>query len=226
LLNLLSFRYEACGLDGTFNRGKAMNKLFATFTLIISFSLLAACASNQRVQSGYDSNVDFSEYRTYNFSNQIDIENPELPEFLELQFSEAIERQMLVRGYTKADNPDLLVHITVDVKDKSKAPKGRICPSYGDYQSRGAIQYQPYSFGSSNYQPAGGRRTMCKYTEGSIKVDMIDVELKRTIWTGVSLVRIDENDRNLILARNIINDANIMFKNYPSPLHQQIAGMD
>jgi hypothetical protein len=206
--------------------GMTMNRFSGTFSLVICFALLTACASNPRVQSHYDTNVDFSEYRTYNFSKQIETENPDFPELLELQFSEAAERQMLLRGYTKADNPDVLIRVTIDVENKSRAPKGRNCPRYGDYLNRGSIQYQPYSLGSSNYQPVGGRRTMCKYTEGSIKVDMIDVELKRAIWTGVSLVRIDENDRNLILARNIINDASIMFKNYPSRVHQQIAGMD
>jgi hypothetical protein len=170
--------------------------------------------------------VDFSEYRTYNFSRQIETENPELPETLELQFSEAIERQMLVRGYTMADNPDVLIQITIDVEDKSKAPKGRTCPRYGDYYSRGSRQYQPYSLGSSNYQPVGGRRTMCKYTEGSIKVDMMAVELDHTIWTGVSRVRIDETDRNLILALNIFNDAALMFEDYPFHVHPQIAGIN
>jgi len=65
---------------------------------------------------------------------------------------------------------------------------------------------------------------MCKYTEGSITVNLIGVELKRAIWTGVSLVRIDENDRNLVLTLNIINDASLMFENYPFRVHQQIAG--
>lgn len=202
-----------------------MNKFSGNFSLVISFALLTACASNPRVQSHYDTNVDFSEYRTYNFSKQIETENPDFPELLGFQFIAAVERQMLVRGYTKSDAPDILINVSIDVKDRSRAPKRRICPRYGDYLSRGSIQYQPYSLGSSNYQPVGGRRTMCNYTEGSITVDMIGVELNRTIWTGVALVRIDENDRNLILARHIINDTSLMFENYPYRVHQQIAAM-
>jgi hypothetical protein len=206
--------------------GMTMNKFSGTFSLVICFALLTACASNPRVQSHYDTSVDFSEYQTYNFSEQIETENPEFPELLELQFSEAVEQQMLLRGYTKADNPDVLIRVTIDVENKSRVPKARNCPRYGDYLNRGYVQYQPYRLGSSNYQPVGGRRTMCNYTEGSITVEMIGVELKRTIWTGVSLVRIDENERNLILARYIINDANMMFENYPSRVHQQIVGID
>jgi len=202
-----------------------MNNFSGISSLLISFVLLTACSSNPRVQSHYDASVDFSDYRTYNFSQQVETENPEFPELLQLQFSEAVERQMILRGYTMSDNPDLLIHVTIDVENKSRAPKIRNCPSYGDYLNRGYIQYQPYRLGSSNYQPFGGRRTMCKYTEGSIKVEMIGVEQKRTIWTGVSLVRIDENDRNLVLALNIINDASLMFEDYPSRVHQQIAGM-
>ncbi len=203
-----------------------MNRFSGISSLLISFALLTACASNPRVQSHYDTSVDFSEYRTYNFSEQVEPENPDFPELLEFQFIEAVERQMLLRGYTKADNPDVLIHVTIDVENKSRAPKARNCPRYGDYLNRGYVQYQPYRLGSSNYQPVGGRRTMCNYTEGSITVDMIDVEQKRTIWTGVSLVRIDENERNLILARYIIHDSSIMFENYPSRIHQQIAGIE
>ena len=125
-----------------------------------------------------------------------------------------------------APNPDILINITVDVEDKSRPPKGRICPRYGDYLSRGATQGQPYNFGSSNYQPVGGGGTMCNFTEGSITIDMIGVELMRTIWTGVSNVRIDENDRNLMLARYIANDTVIMFENYPFRVHPQVAGLD
>jgi hypothetical protein len=202
-----------------------MHKYLRTSLLLIGFTLLTACASSARVKSDFDSSVDLSEYRTFNFSNPTEIQNPEFPELLGIKFSEAVERQMLLRGYTKADNPDVLIHVLVDVEDKSKAPKGRTCPRYGDYYSRGIVQYQSYSLGSANYQPAGGRRTICNFTEGAIKVDMTGVELDRTVWTGVSLVRIDENDRNLVLARHIINDTHIMFENYPSRTYEQIAGV-
>jgi hypothetical protein len=218
------FCHKTCDCGGVFFWDTTMNELLRIVSLIMSFALLTACASNQRIQSDYDTSVDFSEYRTYNFSRQIETENPELPELLELQFSDAIERQMLVRGYTKADNPDVLIQVTIEVEDKSRVPKRRICPSYGDYFSRGSNSSQPYRLGSSNYQPVGGRSIMCHYTEGSITVDMIGVELKRAIWTGVSLVRIDEYDRNLILARYIFNDASMMFENYPFRVHQQVAG--
>lgn len=199
-----------------------MNRFSGISSLLISFALLTACASNPRVQSHYDTSVDFSEYRTYNFSEQVEPENPDFPELLEFQFIEAVERQMLLRGYTKADNPDVLIHVTIDVQNKSMAPKVRTCPRYGDYLSTGYVQ-RSYK-GYSRHGPADSSRTICKYTEGQITVDMIDVDLARVIWTGVSLVRIDETERNLILARYIIYDARIMFENYPVRVQQQIAG--
>ena len=199
--------------------GMTMNKFSGTFSLLISFALLTACASNPRVQSHYDASADFSEYHTYNFSEQA---YQGFPGVLESQFSEAAERQMLLRGYTKADNPDVLIHVTIDVQNKSMAPKVRTCPRYGDYLSTGYVQ-RSYK-GYSRHGPADSSRTICKYTEGQITVDMIDVDLARVIWTGVSLVRIDETERNLILARYIIYDARIMFENYPVRVQQQIAG--
>jgi hypothetical protein len=44
---------------------------------------------------------------------------------------------------------------------------------------------------------------------------MIDVEQKRTIWTGVSLVRIDERERGVFLNSFIVGDVNTMFEGSP-----------
>jgi hypothetical protein len=51
------------------------------------------------------------------------------------------------------------------------------------------------------------------------------VEQKRTIWTSASHVRIDENERGLILARCLNIDASMMLGKYPVRVQQQIAGM-
>ncbi len=179
-----------------------MNVFLRVFLLLVSFALIVACTSNPRVQSSHDDSLDISVYETYNFSSRTEIENPDLPGTLELYFSAAIERQMLLKGLVKSDKPEILINVSVDVEDVSAPPtRGLNCPRYDDYFSRRV----------ADRYAGEGRRPMCIYTEGSIVVEIVDVELNRTIGEGVSRVRMDEKDRGASLVRSVTNDVAEMF---------------
>ena len=100
-----------------------MNTYLRLFVLVIFIALVTACASEPRVQLMYDEHANFSGYQTYNFEDPTEIENPDFPEFIRLQYSAAIEQQMDKRGYSKAVNPDILINVSVDLKDMTSAPK-------------------------------------------------------------------------------------------------------
>lgn len=161
--------------------------------------------SNSRIKSGYDDSLDFGLYKTYNFRSQTAIENPDFHELLGMTFSAATEQQMLSRGYVRSDNPDILINISMDMIDKQRAPnqKGN-CPSYADYYSQKPSGYYKYS-GRKQARLAESRSTFCAYTEGSISVDMVDVKLRRTIWQGISTVRVDEKEREFLLNGHLLN---------------------
>jgi hypothetical protein len=179
-----------------------MSVFLRVFLLLINFALIVACTSNPRVQSNRDANLNISRYKTYNFSSRTDIENPDLPGTLELYFSAAVERQMLLMGLVKSDMPDILINVSVDIEDVSSAPvRGLNCPRYDDY----------YSQRVADRYAGEGRRPMCIYTEGSIVVEMFNEELSRTLFKGVSRVRMDENDRGDSLARSVVGDVVVMF---------------
>lgn len=193
-----------------------MSNVLRVILLLISFVLVTACASNARVQSSYEDGLDFTHYQTYSFRNPKVIENPDFPELLRQSFASAIEAQMLVRGFSKSENPDILINVSVDVEDISRAPTRNTCPSYGDYYSR---------YLGKNLGAGGGDRPICMYTEGSIKIEMADVNLGRTIWKGVSRVRIDkrEQGQNFTLKRYVIGDVGVMFEGFPFKARQKIA---
>ncbi|MDX2417502.1 MAG: DUF4136 domain-containing protein [Xanthomonadales bacterium] len=186
-----------------------MNRFSGISSLLISLALLTACTSNPRVQSDFDDSVDFSQYKTYNFGSQTEVLDPDFHDVLGLTFSAATEEQMRSRGYVKSDNPDVLINVSVDVEDKTQAPsqgrQGYGCPGYGGRST----------YISSNYNDGKGRSTFCRYTEGSIKIDMIDLKLNRAIWDGVSFVRFDERERGEMLASFIMRDVDTMFESSP-----------
>jgi hypothetical protein len=186
-----------------------MNRFSGISLMLISFALLTACASNPRVQSHYDVSADFSEYQTFNFGSQTEILDPDFHDLLGLTFSAAIEEQMHSRGYVKSDNPDILINVSVDVEDKTQAPSQTSgCPSY-------SIKISSVAIVNSHNIDGKGRGTFCRYTEGPIKIDMVDLKLNRTIWDGVSFVRIDERERGAFLNSFIMGDVDTMFEGSP-----------
>ena len=186
-----------------------MRVFLRVFLLLINFALIAACTSNPRVQSDFDDSVDFSQYKTFNFGSQTEILDPDFHDLLLLTFSAAVEQQMLLRGYVKSDNPDVLFDVSVDVEDKTQAPTATIgCPSY-------SIKKSPVAIVNSHYINGKGRGTYCRYTEGPVKINMVDLKLNRTIWDGVSFVRIDERERGAFLNSFIMRDVDTMFESSP-----------
>jgi len=186
-----------------------MNKFSGVSVLLIGFALMTACTSNPRVQSNFDDSVDFSQYKTFKFGSQTEISDPDFHELLGLTFSAAIEEQMLSRGYVKSNKPDILINVSVDVEDKTQAPTHTIgCPSY-------SIKKGTTAFVNSSYINGKGRGTFCRFTEGPVKIDMVDLELNRMIWDGYSFVRIDERERGVFLNSFIMTDVRTMFEGSP-----------
>jgi len=205
-----------------------MNPYIRLFVLVIIVALVTACASEPRVQSKYDDNVSFGGYQTYNFDGPTEIRNPEFAEHIRLQYSAAIELQMLERGYIKADNPDILINVAVDLKDMTSAPKPATrrpmyphdrpttaCPNSGDYDG------QVTRFVSSS----GSLTALCEFKQGSVSVDMVGMDLNRTIWTGSLLVRIAENEKPVFLLRNIVNETDLLFEDFPFRVRQRSSGL-
>jgi hypothetical protein len=193
-----------------------MKVFLGVFLLLINFTLIVACTSNPRVQSNRDDSLDFSVYETYNFGSRTEIENPDLSGTLELFFSAAVERQLLLKGLVKSDKPDILINVSVDIEDASAPPvRANNCPRYADYYSRRV----------ADRYAGEGRRPMCIYTEGSIVVELVDVELNRTVGKGVSRVRMDEKDRGASLVQSVANDVAEMFGETPVRDGNPVSGM-
>ena len=183
---------------------------------LITLAMVTACATEPRVQSKHDGDLDFSQYEAFNFSSPTAIENPDLGGQLELYFSAAVEQQMLLRGLVKSDEADILINVSVDVDDVSAPPaRANNCPRYDDYYSRR----------SADSYAGEGRRPMCIYTEGMIVINMVDVALNRKIWEGISRVRMDDRDRGASLLRSVVTDVATMFegpqplRSSPNPIH-------
>jgi hypothetical protein len=170
--------------------------------------LLASCASKPTIESDYDHSIDFSKYKTYGFFNPMGIENPNYSSVLGGVFRDAISKEMESRGYVKSDTPDLMVNVSGRMKDKTKVTTS---PSmHGGYYGYRGGRYGAwggYGYGSTTH--------VSNYTEGTVNVDLVDVGLKRMVWEGVAMGRVDDSKTNEETRATINSAIQEMFAGYP-----------
>ena len=187
---------------------------FRKLSVVALFSaavlLLSACASKPSIQSDYDHTVDFSQYSTYGFFNPMGIENPNYSSIYGSIFRSAISREMESRGYTKSDNPDLLINVSGRLQDKT-----RVTTTSDPYMSGGYYGYRRGRYGAWGGYGYGTTTHVSNYTEGTVNVDMVDRAQKRMVWEGVAVGRVQESRTNEETRANINAGIKEMFAGYP-----------
>jgi hypothetical protein len=160
----------------------------ALFFMLVT-SLLAACSSSKifdpKVFVNQDPAADFSKYRTYNYEPQLGTdERRGYRSILSTYLIDAMDEQMQQRGYTKADNPDLMINFFVAREQKIKATQS---PSMsGGY----------YGYRSGYYGAYGGYdTTVTQYTQGTLNIDLVDNKTRTLVWEGIAVGRVTDRVR-------------------------------
>jgi len=171
---------------------------------------LAGCASGPTIQSDYDPTADFSQYRTYGFLSPMGIETPNYSSIYGAIFRDAIAREMESRGYVLSADPDLLLNVSAQLQDKT-----RVMTTSDPYIGR-----HYYGYRRGLYDPWAGygygpTTQVSSYAEGTVNVDMVDRRLKRMVWEGVAVGRIDKKKSNEDRKQNIYTGIREMFAGYP-----------
>lgn len=186
-----------------------MKTLMKLVCVMAAAALLSACSSGPNIRADYDPSVDFSQYKTFNFYSPMGIENPNYSSILGQMFRDAISREMELRGYTQSDSPDLLLNVSAHLDDKTKVTTYNE-PMYGGYYGYRTGFYDPwYGYGY------GTQTHVSQYTEGTVNIDMVDVNQKRMVWEGVAVGRVDEERSNEEVRTAINSGVNEMFASYP-----------
>jgi len=186
-------------------------KKFFQFVMLVSAAVvLASCASKPTIESDYDHTIDFSQYKTYNFFNPMGIENPSYSSIYGSIFRDAIGKEMASRGYTQSDNPDLMVNVSGRLQDKTK-----VTTTSDPYMGGGYYGYRRGAYGAWGGYGYGTTTHVSNYTEGTVNVDIVDRALKRMVWEGVAVGRVNEKRTNDETRENIYSGIQEMFAGYP-----------
>ncbi|KAA9130423.1 DUF4136 domain-containing protein [Marinihelvus fidelis] len=181
-----------------------------TTLVLMSFALfLGACASGPEIHSDYDRSVDFTEYKTFNFFNPMGIENPNYSSIAGSVFRDAITDELTRRGYTLADNPDLMINVSATLQDKTKVTtyNDPMYPGYYGYRRGFYDPWYGYGYGTETH--------VSQYTEGTVNIDMVDAARKRMVWEGVGIGRVSGKKTNEELRTAIRAGVAELFAEFP-----------
>lgn len=145
-----------------------MRKLLKTLPILLLFMVASSCTS-VRVVSDYDKNTNFDNYKTFAFF-KTGIDKAKISDLDKRRILRAIESEMLAKGFTKSENPDLLVSIFTKSRENINVYNNGFGP-YG------------YGWGWSPYY-WNGYNSVRSNTEGSLYIDLIDANKKELVWQG------------------------------------------
>jgi len=154
---------------------------------LLAIVSLAGCASSGKLRSDYDENADFGSYRTYNFMERQATDNYQ--SFFAKYMTEAITVEMEKRGYTKSDNPDLLVNFNGLLQEKTdvrttSAPPPMMAGGYYGYRGGYYGAWGGYGYGTETH--------VSQYTEGTFNIDLVDAKRKQLVWEAVGIARVTD----------------------------------
>ncbi len=152
-----------------------MKKLLNILPLLIIAVIITSCSS-VRVAVDYDKEVDFKSYKTFAFF-KTGIDKAEISDLDKRRILRAIEVELLAKGYTKSENPDILVSIFTQSQQRVDV--------YNNAWGWGG-----YGAGWGGYGPGWGwgynnQPVVSSQSEGTLFVDLIDMENKQLVWQGM-----------------------------------------
>ncbi|WP_452225286.1 DUF4136 domain-containing protein [Lacinutrix chionoecetis] len=143
-------------------------KLLKTLPILALLIVVSSCSS-VRVVSDYDKNANFNSYKTFAFF-KTGIDKAEISDLDKRRILRAIETEMLAKGFTKSENPDLLVSIFTKSRQEVNVWNNGFGPyGYG-------WGWSPFYWNNYN--------NVSTSTQGSLYIDLIDASKKELVWQG------------------------------------------
>ena len=137
---------------------------------VILIMSLTSCAT-VKVVSDYDTKVNFNEYKTFAFYKK-GIDKAAVSDLDKKRIMRAIEAELIAKGFTKSDNPDMLVSIFTKSRERVNITQNNFGWGWG-WGWRNS-----WMFGRENMN-------VNQYTEGTLFIDFIDKTKNELVWQGI-----------------------------------------
>ncbi|MDD7888175.1 DUF4136 domain-containing protein [Flavivirga sp. 57AJ16] len=164
-----------------------MKKLLNTLPLLALLLVVSSCSS-VRVATDYDKNANFGAYKTFAFF-KTGIDKAEISDLDKRRILRAIEAELLAKGFTKSEKPDLLVSLFT--KSQQRVDVYNNSWGYGGWGWGG---FGPWGAG---FGPGWGwgwnQPSVSTSTQGVLYIDLIDANKKELVWQGMGTGYLSRN---------------------------------
>lgn len=183
------------------------SRRFAGAGLLLLTLVLAGCATAPRVVTEIDPEARFSSYRTFAFYSPLALESDGYASYVSERARAAVQREMGARGYAYDEgSPDLWININSYLQERTdvrSAPSVGYAPYYG---YRGGYFVSPFWY---------DRTRVTTYTEGTLNIDVVDVQRNRLVWEGVAVGRVGRSSSLEERAARVDQSIAQIFVQYP-----------
>lgn len=145
-------------------------RILSLVSVLLLFMVVASCSS-VRVASDFDKNANFDQYKTFAFY-KTGIDKAEISDLDKRRILRAIESELMAKGFTKSENPDMLVSIFTKTREQVNVYNNGFGP-YG------------YGWGWSPYYWNNYNTSVSTTTQGTLYIDLIDAKKKELVWQGM-----------------------------------------
>ncbi|PHS68476.1 MAG: hypothetical protein COB12_01095 [Flavobacterium sp.] len=142
-------------------------KILSLFALVLTLTFTSC--STVKVVSDYDSQTDFTKYKTFAFYKP-GIDKAQISDLDKKRIMREIEANLTAKGMTISETPDLLISIFTKERERVDVYNN----SYG---------YWGYGYGS--WYGGYGGATVSTSTEGTLFIDFIDKATNELVWQGI-----------------------------------------
>ena len=142
------------------------------FLPMLLLLIVASSCSAVRVAADYDREANFDNYKTFAFFKP-GIDKAEINDLDKRRILRAIEAELMTKGYTKSEKPDMLVSIFT--KSNQRVDVYNNAWGYGGWGWGG--------YGGWGWRSSYGNQVSTT-TEGVLYIDLVDANKKELIWQG------------------------------------------
>ena len=164
-------------------------KILHTLSIVVMALIMSSCSS-VKVASDYDRGADFSSYKSFAFY-KTGIDKAEISDLDKRRILRAIESELLAKGYTKSENPDILVSLFTKSQQRVDV--------YNNTWGMGAWGWGGFGpgWGWGGFGPGLGmgwnQPNVSTSIQGHLYIDFIDTNKKELIWQGMGTGYLSRN---------------------------------
>ena len=196
-----------------------MKNTLKILPVLITLLFITSCSS-VRVATDFDKETEFEDYKTFAFY-KTGIDKAEISDLDKRRILRAIETELLAKGYTKSENPDMLVSIFTKAQTRVDVYQNNW--GWGGFGGWGWGGFGWGGLGWGGFGPGWGwggfggwgmnQPMVSTSNEGTLFIDLIDAEKKELVWQGSGAGNLpDKMEKKEEKIKEFVNK---MLENYP-----------